>query len=147
MTVPALPSRDAVRSWFPSLSSGFAYLENAGGSQVPAIVADAIRDYMLSTYVQLGAGYPLSNRATEVVQQAHEFIELLMNARPAGRVALGPSMTALSSILANAYAERMKPGDEVIIAQTNHEANAGPWARLERRGIVVKTWRVDPESF
>jgi cysteine desulfurase family protein (TIGR01976 family) len=147
MTLPVLPSRDAVRSWFPSLSSGFAFLENAGGSQVPAVVADAIREYMLSNYVQLGAGYPLSDRATEVVRQAHEFIEIFMNARPAGRVVLGPSMTALSTILAQAYAEKMKPGDEVILAQTNHEANAGPWARLERRGIVVKIWRIDPETF
>jgi cysteine desulfurase family protein (TIGR01976 family) len=60
---------------------------------------------------------------------------------------LGPSMTALSTILANAYGDLMKPGDEVIIAQTNHEANAGPWARLARRGVTVKTWRVDPTTF
>lgn len=147
MTLSNLPSRDALRAWFPTLHSGFAHLENAGGSQVPGIVANAIRDYMLSNYVQLGAGYPLSNRATETVHQAHEFIELLMNARPAGQVVLGPSMTALSTILANAYGEIMKPGDEVIVAQTNHEANAGPWVRLEKRGVVVKMWRVDPETF
>lgn len=142
-----LPSRADVRAWFPTLTKGFAYLENAGGSQVPAVVADAIREYMLSTYVQLGAGYPQSTRATEIVREAHEFIELFMNARPAGRAVLGPSMTALSTILANAYAEVMKPGDEVILAQTNHEANAGPWARLARRGVTVKLWRVDPRSF
>lgn len=147
MSAPPLPSRDAVRSWFPSLASGFAYLENAGGSQVPGVVADAIRDYMLSTYVQLGAGYPQSDRATQTVHDAHAFVELLVNAGSAGKVVLGPSMTALSTILANAYSEILKPGDEVVIAQTNHEANAGPWARLARRGIEVKTWRVDPVSF
>jgi cysteine desulfurase family protein (TIGR01976 family) len=142
-----LPSREAVRAWFPSLASGFAYLENAGGSQVPGVVADAIRDYMLSTYVQLGAGYPQSDRATAVVHEAHALIELLMNARPAGKVVLGPSMTALSTILANAYSDILAPGDEVVIAQTNHEANAGPWARLARRGVAVKIWQIDRESF
>lgn len=147
MSASPLPSRDAVRSWFPSLASGFAYLENAGGSQVPGVVAEAIRDYMLTTYVQLGAGYPQSDRATEIVHEAHAFVELLVNAGAAGKVVLGPSMTALSTVLANAYAEVVKPGDEVIIAQTNHEANAGPWARLARRGVTVKTWRVDRESF
>jgi cysteine desulfurase family protein (TIGR01976 family) len=147
MSVLDLPSRDAVRAWFPSLASGFAYLENAGGSQVPGVVAEAIREYMLSTYVQLGAGYPQSDRATETVHEAHGFIELLVNAGATGKVVLGPSMTALSTILANAYGEIMKPGDEVIIAQTNHEANAGPWARLARRGVVVKTWGVDQGSF
>jgi cysteine desulfurase family protein (TIGR01976 family) len=147
MSISSFPSRDTVRSWFPSLASGFAYLENAGGSQVPGAVADAIREYMLSSYVQLGAGYPQSDRATALVHEAHGFIELFMNAGSAGKVALAGSMTALSTILANAYGDIMSPGDEVIIAQTNHEANAGPWARLSRRGVTVKVWRVDPASF
>lgn len=142
-----LPSRDALRSWFPALASGFAYLENAGGSQVPGCVADAVREHMLSCYVQLGAGYPQSTRATAMVAEAHAFIETFMNARPAGVVVLGSSMTALSTILANAYADIMKPGDEVIVAETNHEANAGPWARLSKRGVTVKPWRVDPATF
>ena len=59
--------RDAIRSQFPTLAQDLVFLENAGGSQVPAVVADSIRDYMLSTYVQLGAGYPLSHRCTEIV--------------------------------------------------------------------------------
>src|SRR5205807_3270852 len=40
--------RFRLRKEFPSLQSGFVFLENAGGSQVPACVADAIRDYMLT---------------------------------------------------------------------------------------------------
>jgi cysteine desulfurase family protein (TIGR01976 family) len=139
-----LPSRDALRSWFPSLGADHVFLENAGGSQVPACVADGIRDYMLSTYVQLGAGYPLSTRATAVVDEAHGFVETIMGAGDAGKVVLGPSTTALTTMLAGAYGEVLRPGDEVVIAVTNHEANAGPWARLERRGARVRMWRVDP---
>jgi len=76
--VAPLPSRDALRSWFPSLGAGHVFLENAGGSQVPTYVADAIRDDMLSSYVQLGAGYPLSARASAVVDEAHGFVETIM---------------------------------------------------------------------
>src|SRR6185437_16091860 len=64
-----------------------------------------------------------------------------------GKVVLGTSTTSLLHILANAYSEIWSPGDEVIIAETNHEANAGPWERLTRFGIVVKTWKVDPSTF
>jgi len=142
-----LPDRAAVRAWFPTLDSDFAFLENAGGSQVPRVVADAIRDYMLSDYVQLGAGYGQSQRATNVVAEAHEFVETLMNAGGIGKVVLGNSTTALLHILANAYADIWKPGDEVIIAETNHEANAGPWAKLSKFGIEIKTWKVDPETY
>lgn len=141
------PDVAAVRSWFPTLNDDFACLENAGGSQVPAVVADAIRDYMLSSYVQLGAGYPQSRTASAVVADAHSFIETFVNATGIGRVILGPSTTSLTHILANAYGETMKSGDEVIIAETNHEANAGPWARLERFGVNVRIWKVDPETF
>lgn len=143
----ATPDAAAIRSWFPSLNTDFAFLENAGGSQVPAVVVDAIRDYMLSSYVQLGASYSQSQRATEVVDEAHDYIETFMNAKGMGRVVLGPSTTALTNVLANAYAETLKPGDEIIIAETNHEANAGPWARLEKMGAKVRIWKVDPETF
>ena len=108
--------RKAVRAWFPSLQRGFAYLENAGGSQVPEVVANAIRDYMLTSYVQLGAGYPQSVVATDTVSEAHAFIEEFLNVGDTGRVVLGPSTTALTNIVANAYSKIFKPGDEVIIA-------------------------------
>ena len=139
--------REAVRSWFPALKSDFAYLENAGGSQVPRVVADAIRDYMLSDYVQLGAGYGQSIRATAVVNQAHQFIERFMNATGIGKVILGNSTTALLHILADAYADVWKSGDEVIVAETNHEANAGPWHKLQKFGIVIKYWKVNSDTF
>src|SRR5579884_1566440 len=100
---------DSIRSWFPTLSGDFAYLENAGGSQVLGVVAEAMRDYMLSTYVQLGAGYPQSRRATEIVDEAHEYISTFMNANGVGKVVLGPSTTALCHILAHAYSEIVRP--------------------------------------
>lgn len=141
------PDIAAIRKAFPALNTSFAFLENAGGSQVPGVVADAVREHMISNYVQLGAGYLLSQNATEMVDRAHAFIETLVNADSAGRVILGPSTTALTHMLANAYSEQIIPGDEVIIAVTNHEANAGPWDRLRRFGAKVHLWPVDPDSF
>ncbi len=140
------PDIAAIRAQFPALASGFPYLENAGGSQVPGCVADAIRDYMLNTYVQLGAPYEIARKSTQVVEDAHEFIKLYMNAGD-GRVVLGPSTTQLVTMLAECYSRRLQPGDEIIICETAHEANAGPWEKLGRFGIVVKTWRIDPETL
>jgi cysteine desulfurase family protein (TIGR01976 family) len=145
--VETVLDRAKVREWFPSLASGFAYLENAGGSQVPGTVATAMADYLTSSYVQLGAGYPQSKRATETVAEAHQFMETFMNATGAGNVILGPSTTALCHILARAVGDNISPGDEIIVAESSHEANAGPWANLERRGAVVRIWKLDPDSF
>ena len=61
---------DEIRAEFPALEhsddgdASWVLLENAGGSQVPACVANAVRDHMLWSYAQLGAGYPHSDRAT-----------------------------------------------------------------------------------
>jgi cysteine desulfurase family protein (TIGR01976 family) len=122
-------------------------LENAGGSQVPSTVPEAIADTMRRHYVQLGAGYEHSRRADETVAEAHRFIETFMGAGGAGKVVLGPSTTALTHILANAYGDTIRPGDEIVVAIDNHEANAGPWAGLERRGATIRWWNIDPERL
>jgi selenocysteine lyase/cysteine desulfurase len=146
MVSPPAPRIDQIRAQFPSLECGFAYLENAGGSQVPRMVADAMRDYMLSCYVQLGAGYPASRQATETVARAHDAVNLMFNGEGIGKTILGPSSTQLLYMLADCYARALSPGDEIIVAETGHEANVGPWARLADRGFVIKIWKVDPES-
>ncbi|MHC4428596.1 MAG: cysteine desulfurase-like protein, partial [Planctomycetota bacterium] len=87
---------EAIRTMFPALGRcPDVLLDNAGGSQVPASVADAIRDYMLTTYTQLGGEYETSRRSTETVERAHAFIRLFVNGEGIGQVALGPSTTVL----------------------------------------------------
>ncbi|MDA0975296.1 MAG: cysteine desulfurase-like protein, partial [Planctomycetota bacterium] len=107
------PTIDAIRSLYPGLAAGTVLLENAGGSQVPLLVADAIRDHMLADYVQLGAGYPASDRATATVERAHRFMDRFVNGEGLGRVVLGSSSTSLLHVLAHAYAATIEPGDEV----------------------------------
>ena len=141
MQTAAAPTIEQIRSHFPALCGDAVYLENAGGSQVPACVADAVRDYMLTSYVQTGAGYPASRRATSTVEAAREFLGLFMNSID-GRVIIGPSSSQLCKHLADAYAAVLSPGDEIVIGQTGHEANAGPWYRLADRGFTIKTWEV-----
>jgi cysteine desulfurase family protein (TIGR01976 family) len=144
----AARDRDSVRAWFPSLESSQIFLDNAGGSQVPAVVADRIRDYMLSTYVQVGADYEASKRATETVEEARSLVSLLVNAGDAGKVAFGPSTSALFAMLADCYGRAPDPRrDEIIVCEAGHEANVGPWVRLRDRGYAVKMWRFDPETF
>lgn len=140
------PTIDTIRAQFPALAGETILLENAGGSQVPRCVADAIRDYMLSTYVQLGAGYELSQRCTETVDRAHAFINRFMNGEGVGQVILGASDTQLTTMLAECYERAWKQGDEIILCEAGHEANIGPWLRLKRAGAVIKWWKVDPET-
>ena len=138
---------DRIRRNFPALHSDTILLDNAGGSLVPTSVADAIRDFMLTDYVQLEAPYAHSQRATRMVDEAHDFINLFVNGERIGKVALGPSTTRLVMMLVDCYGQILSPGDEIVLCETAHEANAGPWLRLADRGITIRWWRIDPEAF
>ncbi len=140
------PDHAAIRAAFPALGGDTVFLENAGGSQVPACVADAMHGYLTRTYVQLGAGYELSRRCTATVDEAHAFARTFVNARR-GHAIIGSSTTALLNLLAGCYAQVLPPGSEIILAETGHEANLGCWKRLERQGVVIRWWRVDPATF
>jgi cysteine desulfurase family protein (TIGR01976 family) len=58
----------------------------------------------------------------------------------------GPSTTQNSYVVAQALRESMRPGDEIVVTNQDHEANIGAWRRLETSGITVREWRVDPQS-
>lgn len=137
--------RARIRAQFPALAGATVFLENAGGSQVPKVVADRIYDYMMSTYVQLGAGYGLSQQATQIVDDAHDFVRLVMNGRN-GEVILGSSTSVLLQMLSGCYAKVLAPGSAIVVAQTGHEANIGPWKNLAQLGFDLRWWEMDPLS-
>ncbi len=139
-------TREQVRAQFPALRDGFAFLENAGGSQVPEVVIDAMTRFIRESYVQTGAGYAASDRATQLVVDAHDFMNLMFNGQDLGYVALGSSTSALLAMLGGCIGKTLQPGDEIIISVANHESNIAPWTRLADRGIVVRWWEVNPET-
>ncbi|MBX3114132.1 MAG: aminotransferase class V-fold PLP-dependent enzyme [Fimbriimonadaceae bacterium] len=138
------PTISEIRAQFPSIKNDFAFLENAGGSQVPKCVIEAIHQFYLEDYVQIGGSYPHSQRASNVVENCRLFMNRIFNGEDLGYVAIGQSATALMNVLGNAFRGVLKPGDEVVISVANHESHIGPWERLQEIGVVVKWWGVDP---
>jgi len=136
-----------IRAEFPALADDFVFLDNAGGSQVLRRVADRIHDYLLTTSVQLGASYAVSRNAAERVLAARRTIAGLINAQHDEEVVVGGSTTALMFMLAQAIAPGIRPGDEIVVTQTDHEANIGAWTRLQQYGAVVKIWPVNRDSL
>ncbi|ALN74961.1 cysteine desulfurase-like protein [Aureimonas sp. AU20] len=137
---------DFVRAQFPALQGEWAYMDNAGGSQVLRRVADRVFDYLLTTNVQTGASYEPSRVSTERVSQSRTAFARFMNCDP-GEIVMGASTTALIRYLSESMVGRLQPGDEIILTNTDHEANIGPWLKHEARGVVIRWWRCDPETF
>ncbi len=143
---PAL-DLNAIRAEFPALAQDFVFLDNAGGSQVLGRVADRIRDYLLSTSVQLGASYAVSQAASERVLEARRSVAQLINAAHDEEVVMAGATTLLMHLLTTAIAPSIRPGDEIIVTETDHESNVGGWMRLQARGAVLKIWPVNRETL
>jgi cysteine desulfurase family protein (TIGR01976 family) len=138
---------DFVRSQFPALESGWAFFDNAGGSQVLGDVADRVRDYMLTTSVQTGASYETSQMASSRLAQARARVATFMGASRPEEIVFGPSTTVLMRFLSLAMASQLNAGDEIILTDFDHESNIGPWLPLKERGVVFRTWKIDTETL
>lgn len=138
---------DFVRQQFPALAGDWIFFDNAGGSQTLQSVVDRLGEYLLTSNVQLGASYAVSQTAGERVLQAREAVAVLMNAADSREVVMGPSTSMLLRILALGLSRAWQAGDEVIVTNSDHEANVSPWMDLERQGISVKIWSLNPETL
>ena len=61
-------------------------------------------------------------------------------------LSFGPSTSMNTYVLAQAFRQTLRTGDEVIVTNQDHEANQGSWRRLEDVGVKVNEWKVNPES-
>ena len=136
-----------VRRQFPALEQDFTYMDNAGGSQTLAKVAERISGYLLHHNVQLGASYKVSREAGEKLKYATNGVSKFINASRPEEVVIGPSSSMLLRILSLCISKQWQEGDEVIVTNTDHEANVSPWTDLEEKGIKIKIWKVNPETL
>jgi selenocysteine lyase/cysteine desulfurase len=138
---------DYIRSQFPGLDTDWILFDNAGGSQTVWPVMRRMSEYYQTSNVQLGGSYDPSRLADQRVAGAVEAMATYVNAADPAEIVLGPSTSMNLRILSLCLAETLEPGDEVIHTNLDHEANIGPWAELDKRGMKVKTWRVNPDSW
>ena len=132
-----------VRAAYPALNDGFAYLDGAAGTQVPATVIDAITDAYRAGLGNVGGAFPASGRSGSIVAECRQALADLTGASPDG-VILGPNMTTLTYRLAEALSRRWERGDEIVVSRLDHDANVRPWVQAAaRRGATVRWAEVD----
>ena len=140
---------DYVKAQFPAfkdpLSSKWSFFENAGGSYVPMNVIKHLNNFMTSTKVQPYAEFDISKIAGNNMDKATELFAEMINARK-DEIIIGASTTMNMYVLSNAMKHFIKPGDEVIVTNQDHEANIGAWRRLESYGAVIKEWKINTEN-
>lgn len=114
------------RPQFAGLDDVWAYFDNAGGSFTLKRVIERVGQYMQSTPVQLGGGYPLSRDAAGRQAEAVRQLAAFVNATHPEEILFGASSTALTWQVARAMRPLLESGDEIIITVMDHEANRSP---------------------
>ncbi|MDA8905166.1 aminotransferase class V-fold PLP-dependent enzyme [Candidatus Thioglobus sp.] len=140
---------DYVKAQFPAFSdpksSKWSFFENAGGSYVPINVIEHLNHFMTSTKVQPYAEFDTSAIAGDNMDQATKLFAEMINAKT-DEIIIGGSTTMNMYVLSNAMRSLLKPGDEVIVTNQDHEANVGAWRRLAEHGMIIKEWQINPET-
>jgi cysteine desulfurase family protein (TIGR01976 family) len=128
-----------IRSLYPALQDGYAYLDGAAGTQVPQAVIDAIADAYRHGIGNLGGAFPASDRSGAIVEACRAAVADLVGGRPDG-VVLGPNMTTLTYRFARALSRDWRAGDEVVVSRLDHDANVRPWVQAAARAGATVRW-------
>ncbi|MEU6646381.1 cysteine desulfurase-like protein [Saccharomonospora sp. NPDC046836] len=127
-----------IRKHFPALAEGAAHFDGPGGSQVPAVVGEAVGQALCAAIANRGSVTTAERRADGIVRNARQAAADLVGGVAEG-VVFGRSMTQLTYDFARTLAKDWQPGDEVIVTRLDHDANIRPWVQAaEARGATVR---------
>jgi cysteine desulfurase family protein (TIGR01976 family) len=128
---------------FPALQGsreghGLVFLDGPGGSQVPTAVIQAMADFYRTCNVNTHGNFPPSREVDRRMHVARETLAAFLGALGPECISFGQNMTTLNFALSAAIGRTLKAGDEILITQLDHEANRGPWLRLQERGAIIQ---------
>jgi cysteine desulfurase family protein (TIGR01976 family) len=143
----------AVRAKFPALAiqdngKRRIYFDNPAGTQVPASVAEAVSDCLLSTNANRGTCFQSSIDVDAVVAEARSAMKDFLNATSSDEIVFGQNMTTITFHLARSIGKLFRPGDEIILSRMDHDANVWPWALLARDlGLQISWLPFNTDTF
>lgn len=134
-----------IREDFPALrqlvyGKNLIYFDNGATSQKPQYVLDAINKYYSKDNANIHRGvHHLSQKATSDYEDSRKFIAKYINAKTSDEVIFTKGTTDGINLVAYAYGELLKEGDEILISAMEHHSNIVPWQMLrDRKGCILK---------
>jgi len=118
------------------------FLDGPAGTQVPQSVIDGITSYYKNSNANSHGTFITTQETDQVIHHMRVCMAALLGAESESSISIGQNMTTLNFALARAMSRVLKPGDEVLITQLDHEANRGPWLTLRDFGVKVREVRL-----
>lgn len=135
----------AIRTQFPIFEvpatggAALHYLDSAATAQMPNPVLEAVRTHDANARGNIKRGvHFMAERATEAYEGARDKVAGFLNASPT-EVVFTSGTTAAINLVAHAFGQSLKAGDELVVSELEHHSNMVPWQMLrDRSGIVLK---------
>lgn len=137
---------EALRADFPILTqeiNGYplVYLDNAATTQKPRQVIDALVQYYSTECANVHRGvHTLSQRATNHFEVVRRKVAAFVNAPAVEAVIFTKGTTDGVNLVMNSWAgHQLRPGDSILLSQTEHHSNFVPWLMLaESLGVELR---------
>ena len=133
---------DEWRKHFPLLANHprLHYLDNAATAQLCEAAFDAVTLHELTHRANVLRGtYRLAELADAAYENARRQAAAYLNAASVEEMVFTAGTTASINLVAHAFGEGLKAGDEVVLSLAEHHSNFVPWQMLrERRGVALR---------
>jgi cysteine desulfurase / selenocysteine lyase len=158
MTTPASSQHtfDAkrVRADFPILGrtargKRLAYLDSAASTQKPTRVIDAVNDFYRESNANVHRGvYELSEKSTEMYDQARGTVARLINAPEKRECIFVRNTTEALNLVANSWGrQNLKDGDTIVLTMLEHHSNIVPWQLVaQQTGAKLRYVDIDDDG-
>ena len=128
---------EAIRRRFPGLlrRSGdrqAVFFDGPAGSQVPRSVAEAMSNYLLFSNGNAHNAFSTSVETDAMTEQARQAMTDMLGNSDTDEIVFGPNMTTLTFHLSHALARTWRPGEEIVITDSDNDANVMPWVTAAR---------------
>ena len=124
---------------FPILSKKIrdypiTYLDSAASTQKPKNVIEAISKFYENSYENVHRGMnSLSISATDQFERTRENVREFINAKNTNEIIFTSGATDSINIIADALANKIKDGGEIVVTELEHHSNFLPWMKLCKR--------------
>lgn len=110
------------------------YLDSSNSSLTPTPVIRAMNDYYEGYRSNVHrALYPLSEKATQMYEDAREKIRRFLNAQKSSEIIFTRNATESINLVVRSFAKSiLKAGDTVLLSIMEHHSNIVPWQLLKK---------------
>ncbi len=142
---------EKIRSDFPIFKEliygkPLTFLDSGASAQKPQVVLDAVDHLYRTEYANVHRGvHYLSQRSTELYENARETVRAHINANSVDEVIITKGATESINLVAASYGyANLKQGDEILLTYLEHHSNIVPWQLIaEKTGAVIKAVPID----